>query len=168
MNLAEDEKIFEGIKDNQAVIVRNVFEGSPITVASGIGLVEDRENGIMIEGPIHHLKFLHPYLVQLKGDSIDSNEFGFWVGVTWSNTKKWLNLFYLFGDSLRDKIELLEHKFRRDMVSSCGLKLSERARVIVRLGTRIEGWDVGLPKELGMNGHIEFPQIIMPPGIKLN
>lgn len=168
MNLADDERFFEGTKDDQAVIVRNVFEGSPITVSSGIGLLEDRENGIMIEGPNHHLKFLHPFLVRLRNDSIDSNEFGFWVGVTWSKAKEWLNLFYLFGDSLRDKIELLEHKFRRDIVSSCGLKLSERARVIVRMGTRIESWNVGLPKELEKNGHIEFPQIIMPPGIKFN
>lgn len=167
MGLAEDERWFEGLKDDQAVIVSNVFEGSPIAVASGIGLLEDRENGIVIEGPSHHLKFLYPFLLKLRNDSIDSNEFGIWVGVTWAKTKKWLNLFYLFGDSLRDRMELLEHKFRRDIAFSCGLRLSEKARMIVRVGTRIDGWDIGLPEELEENGHIEFPQIIALPGTVL-
>ena len=76
MGLAEDERWFEGLKDDQAVIVSNVFAGSPIAVASGIGLLEDRENGIVIEGPSHHLKFLYPFLLKLRNDSIDCNEFG--------------------------------------------------------------------------------------------
>ncbi len=164
MELAEDERFFNGLKDDQAVIVRNVFEGSSIIVSSGIGLLEDRENGVMIEGPGHHLKFIYPYLVRLRNDSIDSNDFGFWVGVTWSKDKKWLNLFYLFGNSLRDRIELLEHKFRRDIAFSCGLKLSVKARLMVRLGTKIESWDVGLPRDLQTNGHIEFPRLIIPSG----
>ncbi len=167
MGLPEDERWFQGLKDDQAVIVSNVFEGSPIALASGIGLLEDRENGIVIEGPSHHLKFLYPFLLRLRNDSIDSNEFGFWVGVTWSKSKEWLNLFYLFGDSLRDRIELLEHKFRRDIAFSCDLRLSEKARMIVRLGTKIQAWDIGLPEELGENGHIKFPQIIAPSGTVL-
>lgn len=164
MKLAEDERYFKGLKDDQAVIVRNVFEGSSITVSSSIGLLEDQENGVMIEGPSHHLKFIHPYLVRLRNDSIDSNDFGFWVGVTWAKDKKWLNLYYLFGSSFKDRIELLEHKFRRDIVFSCGLKLSEKARLMVRLGTKIESWDVGLPRDLQTNGHIEFPRLVVPCG----
>ncbi len=168
MPLADDERWFKGLKDEQVVIVSNIFVGSPIAVTSGIGVLEDRENGMMIEGPSHHLKFLYPFLIKLRGDSIDSNEFGIWVGVTWAKDKKWLNLFYLFGNSLRDRMELLEHKFRRDIAFSCGLRLSERARMIVRLGTRVDGWDLGLPDGLEENGRIEFPRLIAPPGVTLN
>ena len=168
MELAKDERYFKGSKDDQAIIVRNVFEGSSITISSAIGLLEDRENGMMIDCPSHHLKFLYPYLVRLRNDSIDSSDFGFWVGVIWSKDKKWLNLYYLFGNSLMDRIELLEHKFRRDIVFSCGLKLSQNARLMVRMGTKIESWEVGLPRDLQTNGHIEFPQLIVPYGKVLN
>jgi hypothetical protein len=37
----------------------------------------------------------------------------------------------------------------------------------VRMGTRIDAWDIGLPEELKENGHIAFPQIIAPPGTAL-
>ncbi len=168
MGMPGDERWFQGLNDDQAVIVSNVFQGSPIAVATGIGLLDDRENGIVIEGPSHHLKFLYPFLIRLRNDSIDSNEFGFWVGVTWSRDKTSLNLFYLFGDSLRDRMELLEHKFRRDIAFSCNLKLSEKARMIVRMGTRVQAWDIGLPEELPENGRIEFPQIIAPSGALLH
>jgi len=161
--LSKNERWFEGLKDDQAVIVKNVFEGSSIVISSGVGLLEDQENGLVIDGPSHHLKFLHPYLIKLRNDSIDSNEFGIWVGVTWSRDKKALNLFYLFGKSLKDRIELLDHKFRRDVVSSCNLRLSAKARIMVRLGTVMESWDLGLPAELEENGHIEFPRLITSP-----
>ena len=158
-----DERDFAGIKDEQAVIVGNVFENSPITIATGLGVLEDRENGIMIEGPAHHLKFLYPYLVKLLNDSIDGKDFGLWVGVTWSRDKKWLNLFYLFGSSLRDQIELLEHKFRRDAVSSCDLMLNARASLIVRNREKVLVQEIGLPEELSENGKIVFPSFILPP-----
>jgi len=163
MGLAEDERWFEGLKDDQAVIVSNVFEGSPIAVCQRYRVIGRSGERNSHRGPTHHLKFLYPFLLKLRNDSIDSKEFGIWVGVTWAKTKKWLNLFYVFGDSFRDRMELLEHKFRRDIAFSCGLRLSEKARMIVRVGTRIDGWDIGLPEELEENGHIEFPQIIAPP-----
>jgi len=160
---ATRERHFLGQQDYQAVIVQNIFSGSPIVVSSGIHLFENRENGITIEGPENHLKFLYPHLLKLVKTSSDSDKFGTWTGVKWAD-ETWLNLYYLFGNSLGDQLELLEHKLRRDIVFLCDLKLSEKAVLMVRNDNKepLLVKDLKLPEELSANGTIEFPYLIIP------
>jgi len=125
--------------------------------------VEKWENGIAIEGPEHHLEFLYPYLLKLVKSSGISEEFGTWTGVKWAN-ENWLNLYFMFGQSLKSMLELLEHKLRRDIVTFCDLKLSEKAVLSVvdhdePLVVRI----LDLPYKLSKNGTVEFPPIILAP-----
>ena len=164
--MKEELRHFRGYQDEEAIILLNAFPDSPVVVSGGVGLVDDLKLGqdaLLIEGPRHQLKFLLPRLASLRNDSIDSSVLGFWSGAHWGNDGKNLELYYVFGISLRDRIELLTEKFRRDMISSCQLMLSETSSIVVKLrGEIIVHQKLNLP--LGAeNGIIKLPKIAVPP-----
>lgn len=153
-----EERVFSGKDDPEAVVVYQPFVNSPIAVSNGIHLHKDK-NGIAIQGPREHLKFIYPKLAKLLAAYADAEEeSGKWIGLDWLNDE-WLSFFYLFGRNFADTFELLEYKLRRDLVFFCDLRLNEQAELIVRNRNQVVLYidRLGLPEGISENGSIEFP-----------
>ncbi|MDD2730892.1 MAG: hypothetical protein PHW33_02075 [Candidatus Portnoybacteria bacterium] len=154
-----EERIFLGKDDPEAVVVFQPFANSPIVISSGINLHRDK-NGIAVQGPQEHLKFLYPKLATLLLAGAGANEYsGRWIGLDWFN-EEWLSFYYLFGKNFSDIFELLECKLRRDLVFFCGLRLNEEAELVVRSRNQIvlRINKLGLPEDISENGYLEFPE----------
>lgn len=107
----------------------------------------------MIEGPEDHLDFIEPLLRSLVSMSCDVY-YG-WTGYSWKNERK-IALFYRLGPVI-DRLELLEHKFRRD-IAFCDLMLSDQAILVIKSdGHVILRRTIKLPAELTENGTKMFP-----------
>lgn len=150
---------FLGTNDSQKIVLRSAFSKSPLVVVSPI------ETGsrtcLQVEGPKDHLMFLYSFLLMLvKQTPYDpSFRWGTWTGVEGFEETGKLTLFYQYGLSLMDRIQLLEHHFRRDIAFYCDLKLAEVSFLDVVLKNKEVLYNVvvGLPEELERNGSIEFP-----------
>lgn len=158
----KEKRVFLGFNDPQKIVLRPVFYGSPLLVVSPVGAPP--ETYLYIEGRKDHLQFLFPYLVKLvkQAPSDPEGKWGTWTGVEGYNETGKITLFYHYGTSPLDRMSLLEHHFRRDVVFYCGLRLATPSflEVFCR-GVGLHWHDTfvlsGLPDELEQNGSIEFP-----------
>ena len=142
----------------QHITLRSVFPLTSLSISSP--LEAPREACLCVEGPKEHLLFLHPHLINLVKQTLyrEHDHWGVWVGVQQHDRPPKLVLWYKFGTSLFDKIELLEHKFRRDIVFYSDLKLAEASVLeVVCFGHTLIKSVIGLPEELEKNGSITFP-----------
>lgn len=158
----KEKRVFLGVDDSQKIILRQVFYGSPLIIVSPVGVPS--ETYLYVEGPKNHLQFLFPYLVKLvkQAPTDPKDEWGTWTGVEGYNETGKITLFYHYGASLLDRMTLLEHSFRRDVVFYCGLRLANPSLLEVFCrGAGLHWRDTfvltGLPDELEQNGLIEFP-----------
>lgn len=148
---------FYGKEDVQQIALHSVFPATPLTVVSPIELA--KEIPLVIEGPADYLTFFYPFFLKLiKLSPIDhEGRWGTWGGVTPPHDNR-IDLTYHYGWSRIDRLELLEHKFRRDAVFYCDLKLCEETILeVVHFGlTRLRVM-LSLPEELSANGTIVYP-----------
>lgn len=153
---------FYGKEDVQQIALRNIFPATPLTVVSPIDLVH--ELPLVIEGPHDHLKFFFPFFRKLvKLNPVDpEGRWGTWSGITFSDDNR-IDLSYRYGYSRTDRFELLEHKFRRDIVFYCDLKLCEETILEIIQFNRMDRIMLSLPEELPANGTIVYP--VRPPTI---
>lgn len=148
---------FYGKSDVQQIALYSVFPNTPLTVVSPIELA--KKLPLVIEGPADHLNFFYPFFLKLiKLSPIDhEGRWGTWGGVTPPHENH-IDLFYHYGWSFVDRFELLEHKFRRDIVFLCDIKLCEETILEVvcfsLVRTRVT---LALPEELPHNGSIVYP-----------
>ena len=150
---------FFGLRDKEIdrVALYSVFPWSAIVVVMSVEL-EDRWP-LIIEGPDFQLDFLEPLVSKMVKSSPKADEFGSWVGLYRKNQSQ-LRLFYRHGWRIQDHIELLEHKFRRDIISYSNVRLSYSSLLEVVCGREaILQAKVGLPADL-KNGEIEIPSVI--------
>ena len=154
-------RTFYGIHDVQYIAVRDVFAASPVTIASPI----DRVNQIplMIEGPKDHLNFFYYFFLKLlKYTPLPDEQegWGSWVRLEPpTHSAPSIKLWYQYGHSYIDRMELLEHKFRRDVVFHCDLMLADWAILEVTIfGKDLLRTTIFLPEELPRNGTIVIPQ----------
>ena len=153
-------RTFYGIHDVQYIAVRDVFAASPVTIASPI----DRVNQIplMIEGPKDHLDFFYRLFPKLFKQSLfdKMRGRGGWIRLEPpTSSSPWITLWYKYGRSLVDHVELLEHKFRRDAAVYCDLMLADWAILEVTIfGKDLLRTTIFLPEELPRNGTIVIPQ----------
>ena len=150
---------FLGLEDREIdkVVLYSVFPYGLITVTSSVEL-EDRWP-VVIEGPEFQLDFLKPLILKMVKLTPEVDEFGTWIGLNREHAQR-LNLFYQYGHRLCDRIELLEYKFRRDIVSYANVRLSERTRLeVICQDDSIFETTIGLPEGI-KNGEIDIPSVI--------
>lgn len=148
---------FYGKEDVQQVTLRSVFPATPITVVSPVDLA--KELPLVIEGPADHLTFFYPFFLKLITLSpLDHDgRWGTWGEVTPPHDNR-IDLSYHYGYSRVDRFELLEHKFRRDIVFYCDLKLCEETILeIIHFGVMKLHVTLSIPEELSANGTIVYP-----------
>ncbi|OGZ46501.1 MAG: hypothetical protein A3J54_01965 [Candidatus Ryanbacteria bacterium RIFCSPHIGHO2_02_FULL_45_13b] len=157
-----EKRVFLGVNDPQKIVLHPVFYRSPLVVISPVGA--PLETYLYIEGRKDHLQFLFPYLVKLvkEAPSDPEDKWGTWTGVEGCSEPGRITLFYRHGTSLLDRMSLLEHHFRRDVVFYCGLRLANPSVLDVFCSGLGFHWHdkfilTGLPDELEQNGLIEFP-----------
>lgn len=151
---------FYGVSDVQHITLYPVFPATPVSVSSPVEA--SRETCVCVEGPEEHLSFLYPHLINLVKQSSyrEHDRWGTWMGVQRGSQGSLVILWYQFGTSLMDRIELLEHKFRRDLVFYSDLKLADMSFLeVVCFGHTLLKSVIGLPEELERNGTIVFPHV---------
>lgn len=157
---------FFGLNDIEYIALHAIFPLSSAVLISPVSL-EDRWP-LIINGPEHHINFLHPLMKHLLKSSPLSSEGEGWIGVNHVNATS-LNLFYVYEDtnpsSLQPadknakRIELLQSKFRNDAAKYTSLKFSEISVIeVVWEGKIATSHRVSLPPDF-KNGSITLPAV---------
>ncbi|MBI2035302.1 MAG: hypothetical protein HYT12_01315 [Candidatus Liptonbacteria bacterium] len=147
---------FLGSRDIQQIALHLVFPSSNIVVVSAVD-AEERWP-LVVEGPEHHINFLKPLMLKMVKMSPMPGEEGSWAGVDHKNSNR-LDLFYKYGASIKDRIELLQGKFRYDVVKYADLRISEISVLeIIRDDEQIFEERITLPRGF-KNGSIMLPAL---------
>jgi len=144
-------RAYKGKDDLQRVSIYGIFPYTPIWAVAPIWHGEDAP--IIFYGPPDHLKALHPHLLEVvKKSEIDPRgQIGTWVGLRRLDDR--LEIYYQFGESIAERIVLLEHRLRTDIAFIEDICLNEVAVLeVVCENIEIIRVYVPLPEELDKNG----------------
>lgn len=142
---------YKGKDDLQRVSIYNIFPYTPIWAVAPIW--HGGYSPIMFYGPPEHLKALHPRLLEIvKKSEIDPRgQIGTWTGLR--KLSDHLEAYYEFGESIAERIVLLEHKLRTDLAFIENIHLNEVALLeVICDEVEVIKTYVTLPEELEKNG----------------
>ena len=148
-----------GDESEGLIVLSSVFPKSPIVLVSAFELEDDLP--LTIEGPEFQLDFLAPYIsAMLKARNFSEEHFS-WIELKRKN-REILNLFYRFGFSLRDRLDIVSNIFRRKLALYSGIELALTSEPKVVFGNdRNFSVEIGLPAGI-KNGTIKIPESAVP------
>jgi len=145
---------FLGNNDIQRVTLYGAFQGSRVNIVSPVE-IHDPWPAIVIEGPEFQVNFLHSYLLKLVSATVSKDD-DKWDGVYRKNAER-TDLFYKYSKEPWSRVELMEHRFRRDAMLYGNLKLAEVSLLeIIYADKQVFSQSIGLPIGL-KNGEVEIP-----------
>ena len=145
-----------GNVDDQRVTIYGAFPGSPIVVVSPVE-IHDPWPAIVLQGPEFQINFLYEYLLRLI-EATACEESNKWHGI-FRRTAERTDIFYKYGEGPWSRIELMEYKFRRDVMRYADIKLAETSILeIVYASQDIFRKPIALPEGV-KNGQIELPLV---------
>lgn len=147
---------FLGFADDQRVVLKDVFPGSPVVVLSPVD-VFDSWPAIVLEGPEFQINVLHDSLLKLVQRKFSGKK-GSWSGICQTSAEK-IEMFYNYGKYPWERLLLIEDMFRRDAMLHADLKLEKFSKIeVVYKNEQVLTASVALPEEVA-NGNVELPRI---------
>jgi hypothetical protein len=140
--------IFQGCKDDYAVILSDVFPRSNLMFSTPIDFLGKRSS-VYVEGDEKQVEAIFGYLQKLAGVYFDDQSFGRWIGVAPPEQNLSRAIIYYEAYSEIDKIRLLNLVLPRHLAKICNLALRTICNLIVRYkGRDIQKSFVILPEDL--------------------
>lgn len=165
-------RVFHGKSDTQRITIFPLQPFTEISVSYPVDFAQD--TSMCFEGPRDQLDFLYPFLKDLtqiwnqsyadtkpgewyEDEDADRRWWGMWTHVEWRQALSMTVLWYRFGGSRVDRMELLHRKLQRDLVFHENIRLSETSLLeMMYFGKVVFTKEFGLPEE-SKNGTIVFP-----------